>query len=909
MKKKKTMLPVYILAFLVPFLIMGFWFVKLGIYPFGNRQVLIVDAWHEYYPFLAELYRKLKSGESLLYSWRIGVGSDFVSVIAYVLASPFNLLAVLFPESWLREMFALTVLIKVGFAGSFSAFVLCKMKEYGRENSGETEKKADVFGTLLFSTFYALCGWVQGYYSNSMFLDSFAIFPLVVLGICRLVREKKCRLYTISLAAVILMNYYIGLMVCIFTVLFFFAQCIVHWRGWEELWENLKSIILYSALALMISAVFIVPSFVTLQNACERAGFPDKLVILQGWITAISGIFAFLEYTALNVNGVPYIYCGVLCLIFLFAYFRLPGVTRREKAVYLGLLLFLLVSMNINVLDYLWHGLRFTHDIPYRFSFMFSFLVVLMAYNAYTDVDMLQKKDCFLIGAAGLSCYFLVAADRICRYGKEYGCNSVLEVINAGGSSFREFLWKNLIIMAAYLVIIALMVKKKLKKTKFMLLLMYVAGLELISTVTIKNNAEWSTDRDSYPDRYEAVQEVLADIKEKEKENSFYRTEFTKWRILNPGTVYDYRGVTLFSSTTNAGVAEVFGNIGLPGWDNGYYYQNTTPVNNLFLNLKYLMEKEEPGIVNAEYLTKTAQSGDVRVYRNEAYLPIGFMVESGMADFTFEGNTPFEKQNHLLKAASGVEGDVFEALDIIHVGHENVDVSRVEYGFYYYEPLEGAKETVKKGKKQEKEPENEKFKFNYEMPKDGSAYAFMDLKKDKRADNTVRVEFDDEVKSYAIYRDGNIFPAGTYKAGDLFSVRAETDAGRVDNMRIYVSILNEDVFDEAYELLRDETLEVTEWKDGYLKGDITVKKENLLYTSIPYETGWKVYVDGERAEITPIFDAFIGVMLPEGKHTVEFRYSPVQAYLGIAVTLMGIGSFLLIMAMEKRGGRTGRAVS
>lgn len=896
MKKKKKILYICIFAFIVPFLIMGLAFVKLKIYPFGDQQVLIIDAWHQYYPFLVELNRKLKDGESLLYSWRIGLGSDFVSLAAYYLASPLNLLTVLVPENLLREAFALMILIKIGFAGSFCAYALYKMKQYGEEETengtdADTMSERDGIGILIFSTFYALCGWVQGYYWNIMWLDSFAVFPLVVLGACQLVREKKYRLYTISLAAAILTNYYIGFMICIFTAFFFFAQCIMYQEGLKELWRNLKNIILFSLIAVMISGVFILPSFVALQNTYKGAGFTNNPVVTRGWIETISSMFAYLEPS--HLGGRPYIYCGVLCLLYLFAFFRLPKVSKKEKMTYGGMVLLLFVSMNISILDYLWHGFHFTNSMPYRFSFMFTFLVVMMAYRVYVDMDMLKKKDLFLVGGAGISCYLLVAIDQVYQYGKDNGCVSVLEAFKAGGSNLREFLFKNLLIITAILVLLTLMAKKKLKRKWFTLLLMYVAGLELVSTVTIRNDMDWTTGRDNYPDKYAAVQEALADIEEREGTKSFYRTELTSRCVLNPAVLYHYRGVTLFSSLANAGVVNVFENMGLPYWDNGYYYQNATPVDNLFLNLKYLIARGEPEIANPEYLIKTAQVEDVFIYRNEAYLPIGFMVESGMADFQFEGNTPFEKQNNLLKTAAGVDGAVFEALDIIHVGHENVDVGRYDYGLYHYEPLEETGEIRKK----KKEPENEKFKYNYEMPKDGSAYAFMEL----TAENTAMIEFNDEMKSYAIYRDGNFFPAGTYKEGDLFSICSEANAGESGDLRIFVSILNQDVFDQAYDLLKDETLEVTEWTSTYLKGNITVKKDNLMYTSIPYEKGWKVYVDGERAEITPIADAFIGVMLPEGEHTVEFKYSPGHVYFAVILSLMGIGIFVLVVVMDRKG--------
>ena len=125
--KEKKIVHIYLMAFTVPFIIMFMAFAWLKIYPFGDRQILVVDAWNQYYPFLVELGRKLKGGESLLYCWRLGLGSDFASLIAYYLASPLNLLIVFFPADWLREAFTLFILIKAGLAGSSCAYALNKL--------------------------------------------------------------------------------------------------------------------------------------------------------------------------------------------------------------------------------------------------------------------------------------------------------------------------------------------------------------------------------------------------------------------------------------------------------------------------------------------------------------------------------------------------------------------------------------------------------------------------------------------------------------------------------------------------------------------------------------------------------------------------------------------------------------
>lgn len=865
---RKT-LYICIIAFVIPFFILSMAFVRLGVYPFGNRQVLVVDAWNQYYPFLVEFCRKWKNGESMLYSWRLGMGGDFVSLIAYYLASPLNFFTVFLPERMLREAFTLFILIKVGLAGSFCAFGLNRM-------SGKKD-----WGVTIFSSFYALCGWTIGYYWNIMWLDTFALLPLVACGIYLLIGEKKYKLYTVSLTFSILTNYYMGLMVCIFTAVFFFAQCYARGSRRKEFLVNLKRIVLLSLLSIMMSAIATLPTAVALQNTYKSSIGPGKGLLVRGWLETLSNTLAYLEPA--RMGGRPYLYSGILCVLFLFVFFRLPRVSKSEKVAGAALVLFVFISTNVKALDYMWHGLHVANSLPYRFTFIFSFLLVMAAYRAYLGVEELKKRDGLFVGIAGMVYFAFIAADRLGRYVKEDSA-LVLDAFHADGTGIGFVLSWNFLILAACLIITVLLIRKKLDKMHYMTALAVVAALELVPTVFSGVKAIGSSDRSGYPDRYDAVKEMLSEIEAGEREGGFYRVEFMEQYGWNEPVLYGYNGASVFSSTANAAVTELFEKLGLVAWQsaNRYHYQNSTPVNNVFLNLKYFVSRGSEA-VNREYLTETTQKDDVYVYKNETYLPVGFMVESEMAHFDLEGATPFEVQNNLVKAAAGLKEDVFEALDIVHVGHRNLYVTRSAYGTYCYQPSEDAKQS-----------EKGKFKYNYEMPEDGCAYVFMDLRPENRADNKARVEFEGGSQSYTIYHHGTFFPAGTYKTGDLFSVCSEIEAGKKGNLRIFVSVLNREVFDRAYETLRDETLEITDFTSRSLKGTITAKKDGLMYTSIPYEKGWKAYVDGERAEITLVLDAFMGIMLSEGEHTVELVYSPGHVYLAAFISLLGAAIFAAV---------------
>ncbi len=864
----------YAAAFIIPFVIMGIAFAKLEIYPFGDQQVLVYDAWHQYYPFLAELHRKIRGGESLLYCWRMGMGNGFISLIAYYLASPVNILLILFPASMLKEVFALFILIKIGLSGLLCNYCL---------NRISNQENHSAYGSIIFSTLYALCSWMVGYYWNIMWLDTFAVFPLVVLGIYLLVKEKKYKLYTIALTVAIFTNYYIGFMVCIFTAIYFFVQCIINKNSIKELLLNLRNIIIFSLISIMISAIVIIPTLITLQNVYKSDYVPGTWELARGWLESLSNTFAYVNAT--YYGGLPNLYCGVICIVFLFAFYRLKNVLLREKIIYSILIVFFYVSTNIKMLDYAWHGFHFTNSLPYRFTFMLSFVLIMLAYKVYCNMETLNKMD-FLIMCVLSAVYFVVTAvDKLSRYAKENNLGSLFEALQAENADIRPLLFKNLLLITAYLVIVFLFINRKLSKKIFTLCLAAVVVVELVPTVFSGTEAVRKTDRNSYPDKYDEVQEILADIDQKEADNSFYRMELSKYYNLNAPLLYGFYGLDTFTSTARSAVTDIFENMGLMAWQAGnrYYYQNSTPVNNTFLNLKYLISRDSE-LINKEYLKEVKKTENVYAYENQAYLPIGFMVENSMADFHFEGSTPFDKQNDLVKAATGMSEDVFEELDIIHVAHENVEVLRTAYGCYNYK------------QSAENDPSaQEVFKYNYEMPSDGCAYVYVELSESK----TASIEFDGKEESYDITRPA-IFPAGTYKKGDIFSVKSRVDAGKSGNLNVFVSVLNQEVFDRAYNMLKDETLDVTKFTSRSLKGTITANKDGLMYTSVPYEEGWKVYVDGKKSEISLIDDAFIAVPLSSGEHTVELKYSPAHVYLSALLSLFGIAVLIGISAVEKR---------
>ena len=328
-------------GFLIPFvgmclmyLLMGLvWELQDSYFLSGAKMVFSLlnsDAYHQYFPFFKAFRANILSGKSLIYCWDIGMGTDYLGLYAYYLGSPLNWLSILIPESWLLDFFTFLTPVRLGFAGMFFALFLSKL--FDRND----------LSIALFGSFYATCAWVFGYLWNTMWLDTFALLPLVVLGTVSLLKERKFILYTISLFFSVFINYYIGFFTCIFTLLVFICYEICRWKGFVRFLADLCLMGIFTVIALGMTAVITLPAYASLltTNAgtgtasaplfrlhlTEResqTGFDSLdtwLGLLEGMVKVATNTFAYCEPNVVRSEGLPNVYCGVFANFFAFLF-------------------------------------------------------------------------------------------------------------------------------------------------------------------------------------------------------------------------------------------------------------------------------------------------------------------------------------------------------------------------------------------------------------------------------------------------------------------------------------------------------------------------------------------------------------------------------------------------------------
>lgn len=831
-----------ILAFFVPFLVMGVVFAKAGVFPFGDRQVMYSDCKQQYLPFLKEFQSKLQNGESMLYSWRNGLGTNFMAMIAYYIASPLNLLTLFVPAEYVREAMAVFMMIKIGCASLFTAIFL---KHVYRRND---------LSLVAFGCCYAFCDFIMGYYWDTIWLDSVALLPLVALGVYCVVHEDKFKLYIIALALAFVSSYYIGYMICLFVVLWFIVQCVVKKLKLEEICFKLLKMAVYSCIALALTLPVVLPAALQLSNtAGSDDSFPDKLEIYNNFMEMTANLFSFHKPT--TMEGLPNIGTGVICILLLVIFIRAKEIELREKVVNLVLLGFLFISLNINSLDFIWHGFHFPNQIPYRFAFLFSFVLVAIAYRGFTVFVKLDKKD--IIGMCAVTIVMV--------------CISVFYLD-------KKAVIGSLIAAACYILFMSLFEMNLINRRILIGFVSLLIIVEMCIEANIGVTTVGTTSHDNYPADAQEVQELL-DYAEEQDSTDLYRIDQTEYSTKNDGMIYGYDGIGQFSSTSYSTIIEFMGKFGLVAKRSSYQYLLTSPVTSMFLSVKYVIARD--GYIGGETsLTKVTQSGVCELYENEYYLPIGYMADDKIQSVDMDNDTVFETQNKVFSAATGIDKDVYTMLKPHSFNCVNMDHSQSSEGLYSYSFKDGESSGT--------------ISVVYEAPADGMLYAWANVK----SSDTIDVTSVNINHTYNIEAQRYIFPLGYYEKGQRVTLNVDSTSSGTN--LIGVAYLNGDVLDEGYAALNDETLQVSDHTSTKIEGTVNANNDGTFMTSIPYEKGWKLYVDGEKTETVEIMGVFLAADITAGEHSIKLVYSPEGFVPGVVLAALALAGFVTLCILDMR---------
>lgn len=788
-------------AFFVPVLVLVVIFAQRGIFPFGEECFLRTDMYHQYAPFFSEFQYKLTHGGSLLYSWDIGMGVNFSALYAYYLASPMNWLVALCPRQFLIEFMTVLIVIKTGLSGLFFTWYL-------RKHTGTRE-----FGSCFFGIFYALSGYMAAYSWNIMWLDCILLFPVILFGLERLVKEKKGMVYCIALGLSILSNYYISIMICIFMVIYAAVLVILYPpKKGKEFAATADRFTLYSLLAGGLAAVVLLPEIYALQaTASGNFDFPKT----------VSSYFSIFDMIARHIGNVqteigldhwPNIYCGVAVLMLLLLYLGNKNIKIKEKAVYFSLLLFFYASFSVNVLNFIWHGFHYPNSLPCRQSFIYIALVLVMCYKAYLELKNTPWKHIVMAfwGAAA----FVILAEKL--------------VDNEEQFHFAVF-YAAILFLALYTGCIYLYHSRKWCRDGVLLAVLGLVFCE--SAVNMAVTSIPTTSRTAYVKDNEDTM-LLADSI---RSSVFYRIEKGESRTKNDGAWMNFPSASLFSSVASAAMSDFFKSVGCESSTNAYSVKGSTPfIDALFATRYGIYPDQQPADGLKEQI---GRQGSMWFYENKYTLPVGFVMPQDMeTNWVLDSGNPANVQNDLSSV----------------LGVSNLLV-----------PAEG----VSEGKK-----------LTFTADASGDYYVYVTNKKVEE----VSAEIGERSLSFDNVDRGYFLELGYLPKGQEVILQSKTDGNPA--MQAEIWRFDPEAMEEIYQCLSKSPLELSSWTDTGLAGSINTPEGGTMFTSIPYDKGWKIWVDGTAVSGRPVFDAFLGVDLEPGEHKIRLSYEPQGLKTGAVIT-------------------------
>ena len=947
--------PACLLAFLSTALLLTALFAILGFYPFGAYSVIVSDLGAQYAPDLAAYKNQLLTGGLQTYSFLIGMGKNTFGVFAYYLASPINFVTFLFPTTMISEAVLVLITIKLSLASAFMTLFL-------RRRFHSRSRFAVVFGIM-----YTFCSYAMVYMFNIMWLDGFFLLPLLLFFVEQFLDNRKYWWrVALTLFVLFVSGFYIAYMVGIFSFLYLLVRLLETKPMGEadpvipsapadrtSSKKTAMTVLLFAGSAVLaagMSAAVLIP------GGLDILGNPDQSArnITVGtnfkFIDFLNQFFAG-SFDNLS-NNKPLVYCGLAVLFLCVLFFLNPHFSRRQKNLAGGALLFFVLSFNLSVLDLAWQLFDSPNWFMFRYSFLFVFVLLGIAYASFIHLQSLSPKAFAISGIIILTLLLIV---------QSFG-----DLAKAGDRFYINFIVGGLELLCLY-AMSGISFPKNIANLKklvpALLVILICVEVVCVNPLYVRNVFGGATKRQPFISAYDQAQGLVTAARADAQAASqtaadgaaggdakkalipFYRME-TDGELLdalhpmNTGLYLGYPSISTFTSSSNKDLNRFLKQL---GYNTNYNYFTSSHmyssiVTDSLLGIRYILSEKEN--IGGYQNLGTSSDGTLFLQKNNEALPLLYLVNKDAAAFdifametdpanknlfvlqdkllvslfgtaAFAGPVYYDAQaaapviyNALIKesepkpAAKSGESTASTAMDTLSdksgtqsdsdlLGNEPVGKA-TQYGTTY---LRISSKDV--------------LSLTYEIKistRDPLFVSFPAVEKNDQADVYVNGSFYQELSSSAF---SQIISLGSFAPGETVTVSIRAD---VDNYSIIAAqfyYCNTALFEkEIASAVQGQDVKITEVKDGYVSAQVSVPVDQLLLTTIPYEKGWTLLVDGAKTDITPYQDAFISIPVTAGAHTITLSYTPPGMWAGAIISGAAILVFAgaVIFTSRKRSG-------
>lgn len=805
----------------------------IGIYPFGHKSVATVDMTQQYIPFYASLKYAVFGGHGLAYSSSLGMGGSYWGLIGYYLASPFAALSLLVPNEALPDYMAWQEIVKVGLAGG--AFAYFYSRKFQRH---------DITVPLL-SVCYAMSSFMMVHLCTIIWSDCLVLLPLIVWGLEELLSGKTPWRYVLCLSLAGISNYYMTLMIGIYLVLYVAASLFMEWDGLDAkgFWKKLTGFVSCSLLSVGIAAGILLPSAALLSEYSHGGDEPVSGFWALNPLDLISQMLYHADSHILNDNALPLVYCSVLPLMCLPLFFACKNISARIKISFGCLTGFLMLSLVVNRLNFLWHGAHLPNQLPYRFAFLLVFTLLTMAGM------VVDRMDSFSAGTFN---------------GVLVGVMAVTGIVYwSGGRSNDGMLVGTLIFAVGYTVIFFLRANRKMPSSVAIMLGLVLVFVELTSAGvlawrSIEKESSYMT-RDAFVSSYRDIHAAASQMAV--SDSDVYRVSILMRESMNNNAMAGCGGLSYFSSTNNGRLLQMLRQAGYNSDERvSYYDKNFTPLMDSVMNVKYVIYAEDAG--DLPYLQRVTSPREYQIYRNTLVLPRAFVVSDALRDWSVISGNPFDVQNDFVRCAvSDSDVTVYESTALA-VDEEQSFGASFENGVM-------------------------RFPHGGRLVLTGTSESRKHLYVYVNAEGASDIALEVGEKQYHISdKDTYVIDLGWCDEGERYSVTVTATASLSGS--VSAAFLNEAALESSIARLGRTPADFVEYTDHHMVCEVEAGQEEWLFASIPYEKGWRAAVNGKPVEIFPVGGGLMGIPLQNGKNTVELHYCVRMLPAGITISLLSM---------------------
>ena len=829
-------------------------------FPGGPYIFMSGDYYVQYIQFIRLFWRTLFEGKGLSYSFCVSMGQPTAALYAYYCLSPCNIWAAIISDADTAAyliFLSKQLLIALSFY-FFSRKVL----------------KANIVSAMVPALMYAQCGYIVSTYWHINLIDALYLLVIIVWMLVRFVRfgywKGLCLAYAISFAICFYSGYQLG----IFSALFFVLLLIYYRRELSCLWK--KRVLVYMGsvlLSILLSGFVTLPAFGEILFR-ESEGTPLFLAGETRPWDLFAGLFWGVDY---GIHGhVPMSYCGTIAIVLLVFFLMDKEAKRIRRIFWWPLFSFLVICVFVKWAYLFIHAFNIPDGNAFRFSYMFSFLLCSITAYQLSRVQDIFKSLTGVCICAGASVLYI-----LCMILQKSGDGG--DVMNVTGLLANTF-FISAIVFLFYAV-------KGSRSRAGHFFLVFLTLLESITNVFFARIGGADTEDRSqayYRLWNEQGERTLRAAEEfQENDAGFYRIHYENAFSANNAAFWGYNGIGSFMSMENVALRHFLMRLGYQGRVAELDDYGATELTQALFAQKYRAHGTNMIVEGAE---------SYAFEKRDIVLPLAFFVDESLKTFSASDENPFQNQNGLLSAMLGEAVSVFYPPEGIEMQENNLiyEDNGNEKGWHLAGDEKGYGSVLMSipGRK-------------------GRAYVYFSQAEDKPIEGTARVFTGIDGGLPTLFSFLNLphilemiqGDTGKYDVGIMIDPGTVSEASFKD---VYFRYLDERIMDEALCRLGERGVELVEKRGTRLEGK-TNGTGGLLFTSIPYDKGWNLYVDGEQTACFAVCDgAFLAAEIPPGVHVLAFCYTDKWIARGICMSAVGavVFAIAILLTGKKRENDT-----